>query len=639
MADNTTLNPGTLGDVIATDDISGVKFQRVKLVHGADGVNAGDVSSTNGLPSLVNGDPVAYWPSYGAPSSTAQRSAAIDEGGALSTRAAVLTDEGTFRVNFANTSLAVSVGTVSISGKIVTGTGFAAADVKLKDYFKLDADGESSWTQIESIDSATQLTLVSSYTGGTSGAASRALVQPRTASGGTISVASGQCTLSSGTTSGALATIGRQLDYAPLVWRARLSISQRIANQSTRFGLVEFAPTARWFARFRAEGTTNTTVVCETGRNPTGAPSASETESTTVTLPNALTTASLAEYRVEVLTERVCFYVNNILVAEHSRVIPSQHDFLGSGVLIENTGAAGSNTNVLVDYITGKNHNKLEIGVMSDAERIVAAQPPVQEFLYSQAGVIAINTNLLVIDCSQLRGLSIQCASMGTTGVVTPEWSNDPAFAQVGAGPLILTTAGSGPSTTFNAAGVYVTNVYARYLRLRLSTATTAGTTTLRVAGFQHPIAPSINIPVTGIAGTVTVAAAAGTAAIGDVGVQYRANATGGASVVSVLSPATPAAATVKASAGRLIGWQLQNSSAALRSVKLFNATAPTLGTTSAVFEIDIPAGGRAEMNLPGGVGSFATACTYSVTAAKGLTDNTATGLAANDVSGSFFFA
>lgn len=50
MADNTTLNTGTGGDVIATDDISGVKYQRIKIVQGADGVNDGDVSSTNPLP-------------------------------------------------------------------------------------------------------------------------------------------------------------------------------------------------------------------------------------------------------------------------------------------------------------------------------------------------------------------------------------------------------------------------------------------------------------------------------------------------------------------------------------------------------------------------------------------------------------
>jgi hypothetical protein len=50
MADNVTLNPGTGGSTIGADDISSVWYQRIKLIHGADGVNAGDVSTANGLP-------------------------------------------------------------------------------------------------------------------------------------------------------------------------------------------------------------------------------------------------------------------------------------------------------------------------------------------------------------------------------------------------------------------------------------------------------------------------------------------------------------------------------------------------------------------------------------------------------------
>jgi hypothetical protein len=51
VADNTTLNPGTGGDVVASDDIGpGVKYQRVKLTMGADGVNEGDVASGNPMP-------------------------------------------------------------------------------------------------------------------------------------------------------------------------------------------------------------------------------------------------------------------------------------------------------------------------------------------------------------------------------------------------------------------------------------------------------------------------------------------------------------------------------------------------------------------------------------------------------------
>jgi len=51
MADNTTLNPGTGGDVMAADDITGVKFQRVKIALGADGANDGDVSAANPIPT------------------------------------------------------------------------------------------------------------------------------------------------------------------------------------------------------------------------------------------------------------------------------------------------------------------------------------------------------------------------------------------------------------------------------------------------------------------------------------------------------------------------------------------------------------------------------------------------------------
>jgi hypothetical protein len=50
MSDNTQLGPGVGGDILGTDDIGGVKYQRMKLIHGDDGVNAGDVSTGNPLP-------------------------------------------------------------------------------------------------------------------------------------------------------------------------------------------------------------------------------------------------------------------------------------------------------------------------------------------------------------------------------------------------------------------------------------------------------------------------------------------------------------------------------------------------------------------------------------------------------------
>src|SRR5690242_4572722 len=56
MANNTQLNNGTGGDVIATDDISGVKHQLVKIEYG-DEDSATQVSPTNPLPVTVGNFP------------------------------------------------------------------------------------------------------------------------------------------------------------------------------------------------------------------------------------------------------------------------------------------------------------------------------------------------------------------------------------------------------------------------------------------------------------------------------------------------------------------------------------------------------------------------------------------------------
>jgi hypothetical protein len=54
MADTFQASAGT-GDgvVFASDDISSVHYPRVKLVHGADGTNDGDISTANPLPVRV----------------------------------------------------------------------------------------------------------------------------------------------------------------------------------------------------------------------------------------------------------------------------------------------------------------------------------------------------------------------------------------------------------------------------------------------------------------------------------------------------------------------------------------------------------------------------------------------------------
>ena len=134
MADNTLLNAGTGGDLIATDDIGGgVKVQRVKIITGADGVNEGDVSSAHGLPVRPGNKTVSNI--LNAVTSN-QTSAAIAVGGAPKTIQAILTGTGAISATVAvyashnnSTSNGVPLCTFSLAGTTaVTDGTYVMAD-------------------------------------------------------------------------------------------------------------------------------------------------------------------------------------------------------------------------------------------------------------------------------------------------------------------------------------------------------------------------------------------------------------------------------------------------------------------------------------------------------------------------------
>jgi hypothetical protein len=147
-------------------------------------------------------------------------------------------------------------------------------------------------------------------------------------------------------------------------------------------------------------------------------------------------------------------------------------------------------------------------------------------------------------------------------------------------------------------------------------------------------------LPISGavtVSGTVSATMTAGSALAGDVSIQYRAGATGAASITKLISAATTNPTVMKASAGKIIGYQLQNTTASIVYVKMHNiATTPTAGTTPVLFPIAIPANGKAEMSFEGGL-SFPTG--IALTTVTGAADADATSVAANAIVGSLFFA
>lgn len=591
MPDNSTL-PAT-GDIIAADEISGVKFQRIKLVLGADGVNAGDVASGNPMPVQASALPL---PTGAATEATLA---------AVSAKLPTLSS-GRVPVELPAGGSGLTNSELRATPVPVSGTFWQATQPVSFTWAGL-TDAQLRASAVPVSGTFWQATQPVSFTwAGLTDSQLRASAVP---------------------VSGPLTDTQLRATAVPV--SGPLTDAQlRASNINTTLAALTYP------------ASTNNSSVAQLG-------AAASFTGTVETIQNQQS----AQISV-VCDQAYTVQVQQFIDAGGTQLVSTDTFTRAAGVALnENITLPGDFFRVVLTNNGGSTTTTLRLsttfGIMGTQPRALtnegrlpvdAAPPAALLSSYTVAGVIAINTILLALDCSQHRSVSVQCVSMGTTGAVTPEWSNDNTNWQAA---TIFTAAGVS-ATTFNAAGLWTVPVAARYLRLRLSTATTAGTTTLSVHRFDDGVQPWLATQA--VSGTVTanqgtmVALPAGTNAVGDVGMQYRANATGAASLVAVMSPATPAVGTIKASAGRLVGWQLQNSSAGLRSVKIFNATAPTLGTTAAVFEIDIPAGGRTDIENIGGVG-FATAITWSVTSAKGLTDNTATGLAANDVSGSFFFA
>lgn len=543
----------------------------------------------------------------------------VDTNGSLQVRGATMTDEGTFRCNFANTSLLVSLGSLSIFGNEVSGS--FTQDIRPGDYFKMDADAETHWTQIDEV-TPTKLYLASSYGGATSGNASRSLMQPKAGSVlTTFTVAAGELVMLGNAPAAVAQTgfthISRLVDYGPLVFDASLRMQSTSTGWAQYAGLMEpNTSTPRWFARFSWTASTSS-YKCETGRNPTGAPSSNEIETTTISPTQLMTPVAYHKFKIELLHDSVAFYVDGELVALHTTSIPQPNDTMAAGVFMVATAAPVSQQ-ANINYINVRNHNRLEVGFMSGQERLDMGSAAMDPRNFSQAGAITINTDLMIIDCAKFRSLSIQCTSMGTSGVITPSFSNDrTTFVNTS----LMTTAGVA-AATFNAAGLWTSKVYGRYLRLRLTTAASAGTTTLIINGYNVDITPPQVQPVSGSV-TATISGTPGTT-------PTPATTQGSSTYSTLVSAATNNATLVKGSAGVIGIFHVSNSSATARWLKIYNkATAPVPGTDVPVLNFLLPA--SSNFSIP--VGPFglrlATGIGYAITANQPTNDNTA--IAAGD--------
>jgi hypothetical protein len=284
----------------------------------------------------------------------------LDSAGHLHVRGPIMTDEGGFRDDFSGTSLTTTLtGTVTFTNgsTSVTGSGTAfLSELNRDNYVRLSAHADSTAARIATIVSDTELTLEEDYTGANgSGAAVKSFWVQSITGSATVAVASGNVTLGTGTASGNIGILQRDVDYQPITGQIRLSVSQRIANQQLCVGFADSADTQRACVTF--DGTVNTTAKFKTWYST----AAVDQQETTFTLPLGLTTATPLTYQVVVSTFAVCLIIEGVEVARHTLHIPGMYQELRAYVRVENTGVAASNTNLAVDVIGISNQNLLQV--------------------------------------------------------------------------------------------------------------------------------------------------------------------------------------------------------------------------------------------------------------------------------------
>lgn len=132
MADNLELNAGSGGATLATDDVSSVHFQKIKIDVGADGVSA----------ALSNSNPI--------PVSDAGGSLTVDNGGTFAVQAA---QSGAWNVTNVSGTVSLPTGASTAAKQPALGTaGTASADV-------ITIQGVASMTAVQVADNGGSLTV------------------------------------------------------------------------------------------------------------------------------------------------------------------------------------------------------------------------------------------------------------------------------------------------------------------------------------------------------------------------------------------------------------------------------------------------------------------------------------------------
>jgi hypothetical protein len=293
---------------------------------------------------------------------------AIGPDGTLQCYSEVLTDAGSFREDYPGSSLQSNLtGTLTFTNgsASVTATGGAfTTQLTRFSYIKLTGHADSVLASVLSVTDDNTLTLAVPYAGANgTGVGIVSGWFNTVGTGGSITVATSNVVIASGTTNGSNNWVQRGSDYAPMEKTIRFNVSQRIANQTVRLGWFDSFTSPTQQACIELTGTDNTQVslVCRSSS------AAADVETVTATLPSGINTGTALNLKIDFHPDRVSLYYDpadgseEIFLAMCKNHIPPPYVTLLSGHGILNTGVPGSTTSLNVDMIYLNDYNLLNV--------------------------------------------------------------------------------------------------------------------------------------------------------------------------------------------------------------------------------------------------------------------------------------
>ena len=293
----------------------------------------------------------------------------VDPTNHLLVRGPVNTDEGSFYDHFAGLSLSTALtGTLTFGGGAISVTGSGTAfttQVQQGQYVKLSADPETAYAQVDSVQSDTQLTLSSGYTGSsTSGASVVNNWATVTASGATIAVDASYCTITNGTGSGAKTYIYRELDYAPLQAQLFGFVLGLTVGQTGYMGFVDnpASPTQQILFKFGNGLPANQFLLVTSG---TGG--ATDTTTQTCTFPSGLATGVILSFTITFAQNKVVVSMGSpnvmepVVVASAVQNIPNPYTLLYGVVGFTNNTAITASATIYADGVLITDANRVEV--------------------------------------------------------------------------------------------------------------------------------------------------------------------------------------------------------------------------------------------------------------------------------------